>query len=79
LIAECFWLIVSAAGADAFDETALAWDPSEVDWEEVFNDVLAQHIGLAAGTQPAPIPFERGSPQWCMKRAMELDPELVGV
>jgi hypothetical protein len=47
------------------------WCPSDVNWDEVINDVIGDTNSLMAGTLKVPPIYELGSPHWCMKRALD--------
>lgn len=50
------------------------WQPSEVDWDTVINDVIRDHNAAMAGVLKQLPSYEVGGPHWCMKR--ELDCEI---
>jgi len=53
------------------DLHTLDWDPKDVDWGNVINEVIGHRNRLITGMPPAPTPFRPWSPQWCMEKAMD--------
>jgi hypothetical protein len=47
------------------------WVPSEVDWDEVINDVLCDTSSVIGGYSDGMPNYEIGSPHWCVERAMD--------
>jgi hypothetical protein len=52
------------------------WNPSDVDWDTVINDVIGNTNAVMAGVSKELPNYKAGSPHWCMERVLAR--ELVG-
>lgn len=46
------------------------WNPSDVDWDTVINDVIGNTNAVLSGVSKELPSYEIGGPHWCMERAL---------
>ena len=71
LIGLAYSIVAVVAPGIAFGTTATC-SCDDVDWDNVINEVIGHRSRTIMGPKPTTVPFEPGSLQGCMQKAMDL-------
>ena len=71
LVKLAFTIASSAIDIPGIEEPQyITWDPDDVDWDEVMNEVIISRNRRCSGVESETRGFPIGSPWWCMEQAM---------